>query len=75
MPKNSKNGKNFKMWTKQTKKKAPKDILTEADDIISRLICETECNIECKVSGARIIITSVMCFAFAVLVAYVVIKY
>lgn len=67
--------KGFKIWTKTTKKKAPKDILSEADDIISKLISKTECNIEDKVSKTRIALTSVLCFAFAMIVAYVVIKY
>jgi hypothetical protein len=75
MPKKSNNSKNFKMWPKQSKKKAPKDILSEADDIISRLILKTECDVECKMSNTKVFITSVMCLTFAVFVAYVIIKY
>ncbi len=75
MPKKSNNSKSFKIWQKQSKKKAPKDILSEADDIISRLVLETECNVDFKISGTRVFITSVMCLAFAAFVAYIVIKY
>lgn len=75
MPKKQNNSKNFKIWQKQSKKKTPKDILSEADDIISKLISESECNVEFKMSNTKVFITSVMCLAFAAFVAYVVIKY
>ena len=37
MSQKSNNSKGFKIWPKQQRKKAPKDILSEADDIISIL--------------------------------------
>ena len=64
------NSKSFKLWPKTSKNK---DILSEADDIISKLISKTEYK-TCH-RGFRVIVTSFICAAIALTVAYVIVKF
>ena len=75
MSQKSNNSKGFKIWPRQQRKKTPKDILSEADDIISNFISKTECNIDYKSSKLKTSFTGIICLIFAIFIVYMVIRY
>lgn len=52
-----------------------KDILTQADDIILKLISKTEPEKNCDGAKFKVVLASLVCTLFALAVVYIIVKY